>query len=68
MGAWQPIADMPEAGVDVLVFCPDANTPVMICHHFGDNDGWYEQNPNIGPPLDVDPTHWMPLPEPPEAS
>lgn len=65
---WQPIETAPE-GTDVIVFFPDANEEYqwMICHRLeGD---WYEQNADTSPdPIDdVEPTHWMPLPEPPRA-
>jgi hypothetical protein len=56
------LATTAPVGEDVLVFCPDADTPVMICHRFEDEDEWYEQNPSIPSPLDVEVTHWMPLP------
>lgn len=58
---WQPIETAPD-NQDVLVYCPDASEEarIMICHFFlGD---WHEQNPSIGAPLDVEPSHWMPLP------
>lgn len=66
-GHWRPIAVAPE-NEDVLVFCPGADTPIMICHLLSDDDeeAWYEQNPSIGAPLDVEPTHFMLLPEPPD--
>lgn len=63
MNAWQTIETAPRDGVDVLVFFPGADTPIMICHEI-DGD-WHEQNPSIGPPVDVEATHWQPLPAPP---
>lgn len=72
MTQWQPIITAPKNEY-VLVFCPDAadHTQIMICGHLeaqGDPDGpdWYELNADTRPaPLDVDPTHWMPLPDAP---
>lgn len=70
---WQPIVDpmaSPGNGVDALVYFPSADTPIMICHWIKADDpedegDWYEQNVNIGPPVDVEATHWMPLPRAP---
>jgi hypothetical protein len=69
---WQPIETAPEIDL-VLIFCPDATEAdqIMICSFLrrdmpGDQGDWYEQNPSIGSPIDVAPTHWMPLPPPPE--
>lgn len=66
---WWPITN-PENGVDVLVYFPDADTPIMICHWIktadpDDEGGWYEQNISIGAAVDCEATHWMPLPRPP---
>lgn len=70
---WQPIESAPKNEY-VLVFCPDAadHTQIMICGLLvfeGDPDppDWYELNAETRPaPLDVAPTHWMPLPNRPE--
>lgn len=72
MSEWQPIETAPRNEY-VLVFCPDASewTQIMICgllEFEGDPDppDWYELNADARPdPLDVGPTHWMPLPERP---
>jgi len=72
MTTWQDIGTAPTNEY-VLVFCPDAeeSSRIMICGRLvfeGDPEPpeWYELNcdQRTGP-LDVDPTHWMPLPSPP---
>jgi hypothetical protein len=68
---WQPIETAPH-GDDVLVFCPDASEPGIVVAAlltFDDGEGgeafvdwhdvWRETE------LDVEPTHWMPLPSRP---
>lgn len=66
---WRPIESAPE-GVDVLAFFPDAapEYAVMIVHRVdGEGAAWYAQDADANPrPLDVEPTHWMPLPAPPD--
>lgn len=70
---WQPIETAPKNEY-VLVFCPGAEeaSQIMICGLLvfeGDPDppDWYELNCDERPsPLDVDVTHWMPLPNPPK--
>lgn len=73
MGAsnWRPIKTAPRDEL-VLVFCPDADdlSTIMICSFMvsdepGDEGGWYGQS-DFSPQLDVEPTHWMPLPLRPE--
>lgn len=69
---WQPIETAPKNEY-ILVFCPDAAdyTQIMICgllEFDGDPDSpvWYELNADTRPdPLDVEPTHWMALPQKP---
>lgn len=67
-------ADTAPFNEDVLVFSPDSKDPVMICHRClfdgqteADWDGdWHEQNVDMCPnPIDVEVTHWMPLPAAP---
>jgi hypothetical protein len=74
-GVWRTIEAAPNNEY-VLVFCPDAEetTQIMICARLvadGDPDppDWYELNCDIRPnPLDVEPTHWQPLPESPKVT
>ncbi|MCR6734493.1 MAG: DUF551 domain-containing protein [Afipia sp.] len=69
---WQPIETAPKNKY-ALVFCPDAEdaTRIMICgllqfENDPDPPAWYELNCDARPnSLDVEPTHWQPLPSPP---
>ena len=69
---WNPIESAPMDGTFVLLFCPGNAESIPILAQFiefeGDEDGgeWYEHG--AGPCLDVEPTHWFPLPELPEFS
>lgn len=57
---WRPIAEAPRDGTDVLIYDPtDPKSPFAVdwFSHDADTPGW------LG-----NPTHWMPLPAPPEAS
>lgn len=65
---WQPIETAPK-DTDVVAFFPDTRDGynVMIVHQFADDPGaWYQQDADLCPDaLDVEPTHWQPLPDPP---
>lgn len=73
MSEWKPIKSAPKNEY-VLVFCPDAAdyAKILICGLLEAEDDpsdpdWYEINCDARPyPLDVTPTHWMPLPKAPE--
>lgn len=65
---WQPIATAPLTARARLVWCPERRNTHLVCwwddkegrigwSHFGGGGRW----------LDEEPTHWMPLPEPPHA-
>ena len=59
---WMPIASAPKDGADVLLFCDRV--------HIGDYlPGVYEWNAGAwwieGGQITGNPTHWMPLPQPP---
>ena len=54
---WQPIETAPKDGTRVLIFSVDE---VVVAHYEGDM--WCE---NEYDNLWHNPTHWMPLPEPP---
>lgn len=71
MTGWQPIESAPRDGVRIL--CVNANGRIEIGTRklFFDISGLYEifRNEEFCPghTWDIKPTHWMPLPEPPEA-
>ncbi len=70
---WRPVGEA-ETNTHVIVFCPDAaeHTQTMICARLefeGDPNEpeWFELNCECRPnPIDVEPTHFMPLPAPPK--
>lgn len=75
---WQPIETAPKDSRDLILYFPDATLKVMICcwieWDYGEEvdegyaDGWYHQKVGDGSDsqiYDVEPTHWMELPEPP---
>lgn len=74
---WQPIETAPKDGTEVLlggVSTPFANgvNPAWVDIGSFEERGycgscWYSSaTDRDGDRLDCDPTHWMPLPEPPE--
>lgn len=62
MSAWQPIESAPKDGTPILVWpTPDyGNEFVRIGIDMWCNDTWWLSRHNMRP------THWMPLPEPPQ--
>lgn len=61
---WRSIESAPK-DEDVIAFFPDAVTEIMVVHCFDDGScDWYE--PHGRQPIDVAPTHWMPLPPGPQ--
>jgi len=62
---WIPITQsLPDSDQTVIVYCPESNEPIWL--GYLDGDAWRD--------IDAMPiahqapvTHWMPLPEPPEA-
>lgn len=73
MTEWQPIETAPKDGTAILAFMPDAAEQFRIMPiemlDFNDGDGpqWWQADVDDGYPLEVTPTHWMPLPQPPGA-
>lgn len=56
---WIPVSErLPEAGVEVLAFVPDANPKAVVSWWRHDGFGW-------GRMAYGQPTHWQPLPEAP---
>ena len=69
---WQPIETAPKDGTEVLVFWPYWSRKPFIAFYSGDVGGWDGER-CLSPThceayAERAPTHWMPLPEPPEES
>ncbi|WP_103171560.1 DUF551 domain-containing protein [Paracoccus sp. SY] len=61
---WQPIDTAPKDGTPVLCFTPDDHfSPVTGMDVLWFDGGHWLYN---GDPWPWNPTHWMPLPEPPK--
>jgi hypothetical protein len=63
---WQPIETAPKDGTVVLLYWPTMGIYVypLAGFHMGDEYGWeLSANREYG---EVMPTHWMPMPAPPE--
>lgn len=56
---WQPMEKCPS-GTWVLIFCSNYQRARIAIHRW---DGWQAKDDLVD---DVEPTHWMPLPKPPE--
>lgn len=68
---WQRIETAPKDGTFVLLHSPDSNNNPFIGQWHDDADypdggAWWGDN-DSGFAIDADPSHWMPLPEPPNA-
>lgn len=59
--AWQPIDTAPHDGTALLLFHPEWDT-LLVGLHYAETAGWQS---SCGDLLD-EPTHWMPLPPPPQ--
>jgi len=63
---WQPIETAPRGWEDIILFDPNANGREVCAGYFSEKDGgkncWMSADG-----YQVRPTHWMPLPEPPQA-
>ena len=63
VATWQPIETAPKDGTWIMTYCPAlsvASYPTVV---FWD-DGWVPPGNDLS---EVEPTHWMPLPAPPDA-
>lgn len=67
---WQPIKTAPKDGTVVIVrgFYDCYGTPMQAtAAQFRENYGyWMRDNFGTGYTVSCNPTHWMPLPEPPK--
>lgn len=63
MSEWQPIDTAPKESGNILVFVPPRF--ITLGWH-AEGDGWMDATcpEHAGP--EIDPTHWLPLPEPPK--
>lgn len=60
--AWQPIATAPDTPKGcILLFCPGGEG-VTCGYRWCSTTKWFGWH---GDYLDIQPTHWMPLPDPP---
>ena len=62
---WQPIETAPKGGTYILLFGMHTRSAlsVMIVARW-DGDTWQSSDDGYG--AYIEPTHWMPLPEPPK--
>ena len=59
---WRPIETAPRTGVSLLLYQPwRSGYDTRLIGHYA--NGWVIQHGEL---WDVEPTHWMPLPEPPK--
>jgi hypothetical protein len=62
---WIPVSErLPEAGVRVLIFCPLAEPNEVAAAVLRHEGMWRMDDGEVYG--ETEPTHWMPLPEPPE--
>ena len=76
MSGWQPIETAPKGGAKILVYRPDACAEWMRVDiaHYDSQKGYANPRPfwnsltriwNVSELRKYEPTHWMPLPDPP---
>lgn len=76
MNEWRDISTAPKDGEACLIYCPDADEPGIILASYrryvnaddpeDTHEAWYDFWDDEAPELDVTPTHWKPLPDPPK--
>lgn len=73
MKEWLPIETAPKDGTRVLLWSLDADPALMPVIGEYDDDGpepwgaaWWQDPTTDHFPIDADPTHWLPLPGPPQ--
>ena len=71
MSRWKPIETAPKDGF-LIVVTNAATAEISLAHKTRDGEVGWTQYVNgtpmlFQPKLRFEPTHWMPLPEPPEA-
>lgn len=76
MTDWQPIETAPKDGTEILVRLVRAGCPRHLVVHHCDfvedhppiDSAWYFWTGYQFAPVQSQPTHWMPLPDPPKRS
>jgi hypothetical protein len=63
MSEWKPIETAPKDGSDVLIWCYTGE--IGVAHFDSATFAWWSDLSTRECP---DPTHWMPLPPPPESN
>lgn len=65
---WEPIETAPKDGTSILVYEETEWPEIFVAYHKNDSWGWTKEG-NFGEDGDYfnhSPSHWMPLPNPPE--
>lgn len=63
MTEWQPISTAPKDGTEIIVFRNDAGVFCAFFHE--ETECWFSAD-GLDDITDDMPTHWMPLPPPPQ--
>lgn len=72
---WQPIETAPKDGIAILAYVPDPwsneeSIQIQVIVNWGGRYGIHSSNPkwvcSIYEAFNFKPTHWMPLPTPPQ--
>lgn len=70
MSEWMPIESAPKDGTEILVYCPGGSAGEVCVSAYLPNtvrgSGFGSIHSCCGYEIDVKPSHWMPLPEPPK--
>jgi hypothetical protein len=72
MSEWKPIESAPKDGTLILLYCPDDEPCIVVGNYYRDEemDGeWWLYADELltdACPEGAKPTHWMPLPPPPD--
>jgi hypothetical protein len=69
MMEWKPIETAPKDGTRILVFDREYHGEIAACE-FNKEWGWVERGLDYATEVwgygEMEPTHWMPLPQPPK--
>lgn len=74
MSEWLPIESAPKDGTFIILYASHNEPPVSIGYYEDDGELWAGAASQVWWMVEADimpsacrPTHWMPLPKPPEA-